>query len=743
MATCLGRLGSRFSLILDPIRREIKYGPLGLLCQPSGQMIVALDDGRGNVAALPLGGEGQAFHTLDQRQTMTSVIYEGHSLAHGVMLTMRVTAPFWPRDVRTSCVPAYIVQLSIRRSKRVRWTRAAKDASFKGLLRFGLRSPGVAWQPSGGGLRADYNVNIDVRRSTGEGGSTQQLLPPGRHVPMTGRATDQIVPLDGAWKAAGDVLEAAYDVSGDVVQQDFTLAIMTHVGDALFERFEKPMAMKYASLWKSPSQLSTFVKKSWRELVRKSLAFDRIWEGSSLGAAAVELAALSFQSYLMCTLWCAAPRMPEWFSVWEGSCWFNSTVDVTMQEAMFYFACWPELLEMIFQEWSHHADDVDGDLARRQRLAREHQWKDQPQRDEFRGRILQHDMGSGWTANGQSYHHAMPVEENSNFLLLLYSHGVWWGREKLFASYAQLCRDLVEYLLWSDSKGNGFPDRGTANTIDDATPAVQYGRDNVYLGIKRLAALHAAGRIFEHVKDTAWARRCHQEVRRAVRTLNGGWLGDHWGVCLDKSAKGLLDAWSHQPLPYRTLPGWDAYSLYTTNGLLPLMLVGDLPAGISRQRLRTDLVNAMRESMMPYGCGHSSMDTANVWVSMNVWRDLAGAYLGVDALANCQRYWNQQLFANAAGSEKANCFTETSLTNNLVWYPRNTAMFGLPMAMAGLVCGRDGSASIHPVAAGRWPLLALADWSRGKVPAAQVELRGGRLAATVETPPRKPVRTRR
>ncbi|NQT53644.1 DUF4965 domain-containing protein, partial [bacterium] len=344
---------------------------------------------------------------------------------------------------------------------------------------------------------------------------------------------------------------------------------------------------------------------------------------------------------------------------------------------------------------------------------------------------LEHDMGSGWTANGQSYHHAMPVEENANFLLLLYAHGVWWGRQELFAKYGELCQSLVEYLLWADSTGNGFPDRGTANTIDDATPAVQYGRDNVYLGIKRLAALHAARRIFDHIGQADWAERCRSEVDKAVATLNAGWLGDHFPVCLDKSAEGLVDCWSGEPLPYDVLPGWDAYSLYTTNGLLYLLMIDDLPEGLDPDRFRRDALAACRESMTTYGCGHSSGDKANVWISMNVWRDCAAAYLGEDLLANAERYWAQQQFGNSAGAEKPNCFTETSLTNNLVWYPRGAAAFGLPVAMARLVRNADGH-RVEPLGPGRWPLLALADWEAVTVPFAVTERNGGTLTTRVE-----------
>lgn len=709
MSTCLGRLGSRFSMIFDPHRHNVGYGALGLMRQEQAELVIGLDDGKGNYATLPLCAEGKRFHMLDQRQTMTSLVYEAHSLAHGVRFTTQIVAPFWPQDERTSTVPAYIVKFRIEKIPRVRWT-SCDDVKRKGVLRFGLKLPIAKPKKAPDGLHYEYDVDVGGEITTGEGGMELDFAPHSRRVQVGGRAHDIITPLEGKWRVRKGMLEAPYSLlKHDAVE--FTAAMIGYCGDALFERFGKPMKMKYAKAWKSAEDVAAFVGKNHESLCAKSAEFDDLWLDSSLPMSVQDLSALSFQSYLMNTLWCEGEKGQQWFSVWEGSCWYNSTVDVTYNEAMLYFACWPQLLELIFEQWSQHGTDADEDRS-------EIDDGDPP----IPGLVLQHDMGSGWTANGQSYHHTMPVEENSNFLLMLYAHGKWWGREELYEDYADFCRDLADYLLWTDSTGNGFPDRGTANTIDDATPAVQYGRDNIYLGIKRLGALHAARRMFDAVGDAAYSRKCAAEVRRAVKSLNAGWLGDHWGVCLDKSAKGLVDCWSGKPLPYKTLPGWDAYSLYTTNGLLYLLMIDDLPAGISADRLREDVVNATRASMTRYGCGHSSMDKENMWVAMNVWRDCAAGYLGEDMLANSERYWAQQLFSNGPGSEKPNCFTETSLTNNLVWYPRNTAIFGLTMAMARLTrnCYDDGEFSISPFLTGRWPLLPLADWQKGDVPVAVV-----------------------
>ncbi len=730
MSTCLGRLGSRYSIIFDPIRSEIHYGGLGLLCQMKGELIAGIDTEKGFMT-LPLTREGKSFFNVDQWQTMTSVTFEGNCPECGLRLTVTFTAPFWPQDEEASLVPAYIVTCKVEPIDRCRWEHPPKDAAHKGTIRFGLKLPKVNIRTSKGTAKMSYPVKVGQRITTGEGGMQLEFGAHTRAVKTEGKSTDLIVPLSSGWKVTKGMLEAKFDVSKGK-SAEFACAMMSYVPDALFERFGKPMSLKYTSMWKNVDAVAAFVKKSYKGLLAVSKAFDSLFSDSGLSVSAQDLSALSFQSYLGCSLWTVGEEPKEWFSVWEGSCWYNSTVDVTYNEAMFYFACWPELMDLLIEQWSHHVDDRERDEARRAVVSDDDPLGTKQHEFEFPGAVMEHDMGAGWTANGQSYHHAMPVEENSNFLLMLYAHGKWWGKEKLFKKYRKACEQLADYLLWTDSTGNGFPDMGTANTIDDATPAVQYGRDNVYLGIKRLAALHAARRMFEHTGNNDYADKCRKEVKKAVRTLNKGWLGDHWGVCLDKSAEGLYDCWTHKPLPYKVLPGWDAYSLYTTNGLLYLLMVDDLPEGLSAKRLRQDVVNATRESMTHYGCGHSSMDKENMWVSMNVWRDLAAGYLGENMIDNAQRYWNQQLFANGPGSEKANCFTETSLTNNLVWYPRNTATFGYFMAMTRMVIDRKSKkASISPVAEGTWPLLPLANWKSGKIPVASVERKESKLKTSV------------
>lgn len=692
ITTCLGRLGSRFSLQLDPIRKHVLYGAVGLFHQRQSELLVELRDAGGLTAALPLAGERPGFDLLSQRQTMCRVVYEGSSTACDTRVDTEIIAPFLPRDVRMSCAPVYLVHVTVSKLKhRLRWTGPKAEATRRGVLRFELNVPDVDAEFDGPVLTLGYDTPIQERRETGEGGADRELDPTARSVGANvAHCLGQVAPLAGDWQLRDGGWELAYDVNDGAVAEGW-LALTAWFDEPCFEGHHVAGPLKYVPVFGSAEAVLDYARAERSHIVAAADFVDGLVLDSSLPKSLQDLIAFSWHSYLSCTLWADLDGR-DWFSVWEGSCWYNSTVDVEYNNGLPYWGFWPELAEFTFDQWTQHLRPAEA------------------------GSWLEHDMGAGWTANGQSYHHPMECEENCNWLLMLYSHGVWWGREELFSRHAETSRQLVEYLLWTDSTGNGFPNHGTANTIDDATPAVQYGRDQVYLGVKRLAALHAAGRMAEATGDHALADRCYAAVDRALTTLQTtGWLGDHYPVCLDRTTTGLVDAWSGQPLPYDELPGWDAYSLYTTNGLLYLFMIDDLPVDFDLDLLRIDLLSAYRASLTEYGCTHSSADPDHLWVSMNLWRDQVAAYLGENLLPTADRYWQMQIAANA-GTE-AKCFVDTNFTNNLCFYPRGIASLGALWATAGLrQRAADKLISIAPPAPCRVPILSHVDWTNLRAP---------------------------
>jgi hypothetical protein len=197
-------------------------------------------------------------------------------------------------------------------------------------------------------------------------------------------------------------------------------------------------------------------------------------------------------------------------------------------------------------------------------------------------------------------------------------------------------------------------------------------------------------------------------------------------VCIDRIAKGLKDPWTGEIMPDHELEGWDAYTLYVSNGLLYPLLVGKR-CQVDWDRMAQDMQAAMRESLIEYGCTHSSADRSNIWVSQNLWRDFIGAYMGLDYLDMIDRYWAFQVFVNNHADGK--CFIDTYLANNLCYYPRGITAIGVFFAAAGLELDRvAGRVALNPVRVPlRVPLPAFADWEAERIPWVEWRMEQGQV----------------
>jgi hypothetical protein len=293
-----------------------------------------------------------------------------------------------------------------------------------------------------------------------------------------------------------------------------------------------------------------------------------------------------------------------------------------------------------------------------------------------------------------------------------------------------MVKRLCRYIFSSDTTGNGVPNLGVANTIDDASPAVQYSREQVYLAFKSFAALEAAAEMAHRLGEGAFARECREFAGRTEKTLQEqAWLGDHYSVCLERSAQGLKDVWTGEPLTGE-LEGWDAYHIYAANGLLYLLATGS-EARTDLDRLRLDISTATAAAMCEYGDFHSSADHSNLWVSQNLHRDFVAAYLGLDQLDLAERYWAFEVLENTSG--RGGAFVDTYGFNHLHYYPRGIASLGLFQAIGGVRLSKlDGRLVVAPVRVPcRTPLLSLADWKARRVPWLDARLEGGKVSVEI------------
>jgi hypothetical protein len=489
-------------------------------------------------------------------------------------------------------------------------------------------------------------------------------------------------------------------------------------GEPVLEVGGAPAPFKYRQFFQSVDKLRTWASKQRENIEQRCDFLDGLFQDWSLGQTTSNLSALGLHSFLACSWWVRQKDGPDWFSVWEGSCYFHSTVDVEYNDALLYFALWPELLEMLLREWVQFEVDAADSYGPQAKGAS----------------YLCHDMGAMHVTGRQAYDHQMEVEENANYLLLLAAWTLYTGNREKARRKLPLCRRLAEFIVRSDTTGNGFPDQGTANTIDDASPAIQFGKEQVYLAVKAQAALWALAGIEDLLCEQGESKseRWKAFASKGVKTLSEkAWMGDHFVVTLTRSTEGLKNPWTGEALPDGELEGWDDYSIYAPNGLLYLFLANIKMPRWNLSRFARDVETAERATRTAYGSTHTASGDQTIWFSQNLWRDYVAAYLGLDLLAGAERYWDYQLLTG--DNLDSSLYYDTTPHNNLNFYPRGATVFGAALSAAGLRLNRvEGELHLSPVRSSlRVPLLPLADWKGMRCPWLTVRSRDGVTTAEI------------
>lgn len=723
MTWTLARLGSRFNLLFEPHKRRLMHSALGRFLDRHLDLMVGLIEPDGTRRVLPFSQEGDLLFNCEQNERFNSITYRGYSEKYRLRFELNFHSVFYPQDEELCTMPAFYVEMRLNPVSRVRWEAAAESRPdrLRLFIRLGREDTQIIATPGdGAGLpRIDLQYR-NTMRPTAAGADP--------HHPQNAELWDvavheRIVSLNP---------QAQVDDSGRGLTLDLPV---TEVGSGIKWRlvWGACCADKVLQVQKNGATHSGRFRYARRlpdidavirdaidqrdQRLALSRRLEKLIDQTPLPNPQRHLLNQGFQSYLSNTFWCDLDDGDVWFSVWEGSCYFHSTVDVEYNASLLHLNFWPQLLGIQLRRWAA--------------FTRPH--------EESGGAILAHDIGWGPRGGKTAYPHEMPVEENSNYLLMLAAYSRWTGDLDAVRSHVGCVEHLARYLLWTDRDGSGFPSEGTANTIDDANPAVQFSRKQTYLAVKRVAALYAAADMLTRLERGELADRCRTAAEAAVpRIEQAAWLGDHFAVCVDSSAVGVRDVWTNQYLTESELAGWDAYSIYTGNGLL-LELLTAQPPRFSVSRLRQDIHSAERETLSFYGCGHSSAEPENVWISQNVWRDLLAAYLGQPTpFTLAGHYWDMQVMSNTGGQSKG--FIDTYINNNLCFYPRGAVAMGYLLAYPRLVINRlasDGPrVSVDPSRdrPQRWPLLALADWKAGKIPVCVVT-HDGKVTIENETDP--------
>ena len=746
MTWMVGRLGSRFSLQFEPYYRRVMHSALGRFMDRPLDLAVGLVEPDGRQRVLPFTTDNDdprvdQLANCEQFDRLNSVTFRGYSERYGLRLELNVHSAFYPQNERLCLMPAFYLEMRVSPLRRFRLMKPVGPTPREVELFIRLRREQTQIQTLDDAIHLRYDTLL---RPTDPWASAQEIADAtfGQPEPPSAHVQERLVSLNTGCLAApeGNGLRLVLPVTQSGSGIKWRLVWAAHTPDpvlrvrpdgGLDQDPPRDARFRYTTLWPDVEAVAAEAIDRRDERLALSRRFEKLLEQAPLDASQRHLTNQTFQNFLGNTFWCTVqpptdaesetnhdagpPRSAEWFSVWDGSPTFHSAIDVEYNNSLFYLCFWPRLLKRQLHQW----------------LARLSVHKPS------NGAIAPHDLGRGLEATGDAYSHALPVEENANLLLLLETYTRWTGDTSLITANLEALHRLTRYLIWTDREASGYPTEGVANAMVDALPSMQYARKQTYLAVKRVAALRAAAGIFRRHDRLDIARQCERLVEIDTRQIEQtAWLGDHYAVAVDASAMELLDPVTDQPLPYDTLPGWDAYSIYTGNGLLLPEMIGQ-PSLLDRERLIADVRRANRECQGRYGDGHSSQETNNTRTSQNLWRDLLARYLHLGGESSAQQYWDMQGMSNTHAQSLG--FTDTYIQNRLHNTSRGVASIGYYLASPRLIIDRLSAGDIRSYITvnpdrhtpSRWPLLPLADWQAGKIPVCVVHDDG---RCTIEAP---------
>lgn len=643
--TVLGRLGSRFMINPVPQLLAWRQSPLGTWTADLTELVLAFKDADGDIRCLPFTDRYPVFSNIDQQLAMTGVAYECQDPALPFKATVTLRAPFYPQDTKLSTAPFFYVDIKVTNlgsanvNGQFLLVRAHKDDNtgaaapqplagasagykFNTKYTYGDESY-VLPDPNNSGYvefteavavdnTSNVNMHYNITNTAWIWGSPAGYPLPYSHKVYT-FGPRGYSGMDWSFSLAGGASD-----SRTLVLASHTMGIVLNVRGDFSNRFLYSKAS--GPNLPSVEAVADYALGADRtNIEQKGSFFDGVLSDpylSSVSQSGRELMAYSLQTFLCNTWWVYNSGGNEWFSVWEGTpCMFHSTVDVEYNDAWFYLSFWPDLLKKTLSEWPLFEKWVGS------------------------GRYLSHDMGVVNAVTGMAYPHDMPVEENADYILLMYSYWKTTGDTAFMKSQFGHVRDYASFIFNCDTDGDGLPDINVANTIDQGSPAVQDSKNQTYLGVKAMGAYRAAREMAQaqDSPDGTFISRCDERVRLINLSLEDRlWLGDHFAVCSDNNV----------PAADR-----NAYSIYASNGLLYLLAAGVDPGltASNLERFKEDLVNSSITTSRRYGFVHTSIDNENQWVSQNIWRDAIGYWLGVDNWAQGQSsrldsYWNLQRY---------------------------------------------------------------------------------------------------
>jgi len=590
------------------------------------------------------------------QRTMTSADLLSKQYPHGVSVRWKFISPFYPRALHLSLAPVILVRCTI-----INHTGKMIHAAVLGGL------------PAGGSTVVNRDTGIILRHKTVHvifrGPETDKYpknLPETQAVATDGVRSFKSAPVDHC-----TCVQTAVDVAPGKSKHVWWILAQYVDTQRVVSYFGAPCEFEYQHLFSNIGSVIDYARERRRSMLKRSAIFDNVVSGAAIPADIKAFIARNFQVYLGATWMLRRPNGKLLFTSYEGGTGYFSTIDVEFNLAPFYAMFWPACLKSELNLWAqcyYHWPNLKpyrtgpgGPLI----------WFG-PQYG-----VMEHDVGGGFLISRQVYLLGpMPVEENSNYILLNSLYWRYTGHLDVFRRHEKLCVALANYILHSSTDGTGLPDTGTNNTLDGFGALHRNYPDQVFLGLKAACALQALASM---LRATGQPQLAHPYAAREQLIIHSiekyAWQGNHYAITISP----------------RHPKGWNNPWALTTNALLYDLLTGE-PQPLIPSRVHSDLL--------------SQINRYSKWPSMGIWRDMIACYFGIHP--ETRYIFRPDFFGDM--------------------YPRSFNSIAMIQAWAGIgVNVPKHQIIISSSARGWFPLPALADWKAGKVPWIRVHRRNVEL----------------
>lgn len=713
-------LGSRAILFVDANSKGFWAVPLGTLFEK--QVLIrpfielCRDDGQ-QEKLYPIGygwqRDPETLRKISQSRTehkISGIYTHTEFIKHGLICNLNIWHSFYPGDVNSSTIPAFHCDVEVIKKTNSNWVKPSSMDIECGFEVLAERADETRIENSKLDISLTTKVDREhcilsgwthrARNLEDKDFKNQVFIAANEHFQITSEGC--LASSRNFNLAEGESFQCSCTVGM------YSLSKVMKWNDSV-------LPFKYQNKYSSANQVVNEARTRKAEHRKRSDFFDSCFESASIAKDVLELISVSWHSYLMNTWW-LLDGSEDKYLVWEGCCGFLSTVDVEYNISPLYLQLWPELLKMQLIQWLDFIEDG----------------------------VLCHDVGMMLTGGKMEYPHPMPVEENSNFLLMLLAYWKYTADdETLLKCFGPACL-LSEYISKADIDGDGFVEHGTANTIDDGDVSVQYAPKQIYLAVKAGCAQQAFAEIADYIDNNIQtlgneqretAKKAQKFSSTAYEAVSKTFNGSYLPVCAPnaeqiKFKKMVNFAESDETFSDR-IEGSAGCSIYSANGTV-LLYISALEPGLDKEILKKDLLYARSKTNTKYGHSHSSFDKARIWLSQNMWSDLFSAYIALDPRANMSKYALMQNDINC--TDFAGQFTDTWSFAELIYYPRGITSIGLFAVLAGAGLDKPaGKLKLNPPAAPiDTPLLFLADWKNCQCPRLLTRIEKGELIIEIE-----------